>query len=193
MRSGLKVAACPPSAEEEEGIGCFLLFDLHFSEEALHISGSTTASLMFTAWRGWGDPELLFGELKAGKRGDPQLPNSTLSSDLCALFVASRTRPPGLLAIPSPDPPGPGPPIVCGLCKHSTPQTKLSQFPLAQHFPISPAAKQPLVGVGITSLSAETPALLLAARKGSFDAGHPSAPRLSCSLSRCCGKCKAWT
>lgn len=45
MRSGLKVAACPPSAGEEEGIGCFLLFDLHFSEEALHISGSTTLCL----------------------------------------------------------------------------------------------------------------------------------------------------
>lgn len=61
MRSGLKVAACPPSAEEEEGIGCFLLFDLHFSEQALHISSSTTAVLVFAAWRGWGDPELLFG------------------------------------------------------------------------------------------------------------------------------------
>lgn len=50
MRSGLKVAACPPSAEEEEGIGCFLLFDLHFSEEALHIFAFTTAVLVFAAW-----------------------------------------------------------------------------------------------------------------------------------------------
>lgn len=49
MRSGLKVAACPPSAEEEEGIGCFLLFDLHFSEQALCISGSA-AILVHAAW-----------------------------------------------------------------------------------------------------------------------------------------------
>lgn len=61
MRSGLKVAACPPSAEEEEGIGCFLLFDLHFSGQALHISGSAAAVLVLAAWRGRGDPELLFG------------------------------------------------------------------------------------------------------------------------------------
>lgn len=62
MRSGLKVAACPPSAEEEEGIGCFLLFDLHFSEQALCISGSAAAAiLVLAAWRGRGDPELLFG------------------------------------------------------------------------------------------------------------------------------------
>lgn len=73
MRSGLKVAACPPSAEEEEGIVCFLLFDLHFSEQALQISDSTTA-LVFAAWRGWGDPELPFG----AHLGNPQLPNSTL-------------------------------------------------------------------------------------------------------------------
>lgn len=77
---------------------------------------------------------------------------------------------------PSPDPPGPDTPIVWALSKHSTPQTKRSQFPLAQHFPISPAARQPLVGVGITSLSAETPALLLAARKGVLMPAIPPPP-----------------
>lgn len=168
MRSGLKVAACPPSAEEEEGIGCFLLFDLHFSEEALHISGSTIAVLVFAARRAWGDPELLFGahlgSSRQKKGGNPQLPNSTLGSDLCALFVGGAGRGhQSWWGEPSPDP---NTPIVWGLCKHSSPQTKHSQFPLAQHFPICPAAKQPLLGVGITSLSAETPALLLAGRKG---------------------------
>lgn len=77
---------------------------------------------------------------------------------------------------PSSDPPGPNTPIVWGLCKHSTPQTKRSQFLLAQHFPISAAAKQPLVGIGITSLSAETPALLLAARKGVLMPAIPPPP-----------------
>lgn len=77
MRSGLKVAAYPPSAEEEEAIGCFLLFDLHFSEEALHISGSTAAFLGLAAWRGWGDPELLFGASLWGAEGRKKGGNTT--------------------------------------------------------------------------------------------------------------------
>lgn len=58
--------------------------------------------------------------------------------------------------------------------------TKRGQFPLAQRFPISPAAKKPSVGVGITSLFAETPGLLLSRQKRGFDSGGLSPRCLSC-------------